>query len=287
MTGTHKQQSYGHIAQGASETQVRKMRRNLKAGTNLGRTQSCLSTTLAWIYGSSYDPEVSTRVEQVAYWIDVWKTFGENKKKRIRHMWIRLLPKLGLKQSRMWSHSKGPISATICSVLAAGWKPLSPTRWLTSDKQSIAIIDGAEYNKAHILAQLHQDLSKQIWKEASKHPHSKGIEGGAMLQPAKRAKASLIKEGNYAAARAVDFLVCGVPRDPIIPTGAAPGEEHLCQRCDMHCIATRKHTLWQCAANKDIKTRTSTNLPGPALMQARIGTSGNASSLEALYQNSG
>ncbi len=81
MTGTHKQQSYGHIAQGASETQVRKMRRNLKAGTNLGRTQSCLSTALAWIYGSSYDPEVSTRVEQVAYWIDVWKTFGENKKR--------------------------------------------------------------------------------------------------------------------------------------------------------------------------------------------------------------
>ena len=36
VTGTQKQQSYGHIAQGASETQVHKMRRNLKAGTNLG-----------------------------------------------------------------------------------------------------------------------------------------------------------------------------------------------------------------------------------------------------------
>ena len=72
------------------------MRRNLKAATNLGQTHSCLTTTLAWIYGPSGDPAISVRLDQISEWIDLWSTFSYQKRLRVKKAWTRLLPQLGL-----------------------------------------------------------------------------------------------------------------------------------------------------------------------------------------------
>ncbi len=90
-TGTQPMQSYGHAAQGASNTQVREMRHNIKVGTNLGATCACTTTTLAWYYGDFVDPYISIRVEQLAHWIDLWESFGEAKRAKMQAMWRRKL----------------------------------------------------------------------------------------------------------------------------------------------------------------------------------------------------
>ena len=247
LTGTHKQQCYGHTAQGASKTQTQAMRRNLKSCTPLGHTQSCLTTTLAWYYGAPQDPEVSLKVEQVAQWIDDWKTFDAAKRKRIHSMWRKMLPTIGLDQANMWSKAKGPIVATICVLYEAGWKPLSPVRWFDVHGNG-AIVDGAGFGKCQILAQLQQDIISQLWMRSEKHHYGSGLKEGADLHPARKAKASLIKEGKYSAAKAIDYLVCGALSDPVYGE-EGPNNEHRCQRCNTGAVATRKHELHECEAN--------------------------------------
>ena len=250
-TGTHPQQSYGHVVQGASRSQTYKMRRNMKLGTNMGGTNSCITSTLAWFYGPRGDPAISLKLDQIAAWIDKWVSYDDRTKARTRNIWKRALPRLGLNQESMWSHAKGPISGTICAVLEIGWKPLAPDRWLAGDL--MAIIDGAGFCKAHILGQAQKDISKHLWREASKHKNSSGLEDGGILQPAKAAKKSLIKEGNYAAAKAVDFLICGAIHDPEPKEDGHYKNEHLCQRCESRLPASRKHELWECPANDNIE----------------------------------
>ena len=249
-TGTHPQQAYGHTVQGAATSQVHKMRSNLKLGTKFGHTKSCLTTTLAWVYGSSKDPAVSTKIDQIALWIDLWQSYDQHTRSRVRNLWKRLLPRLGLDRPNMWKRAKGPITGTMAAVLEIGWKPLTPDRWLAGDH--LAIIDGAKYTKAHILGRVRKDIETNLWSEATKHGNSTGLAKGALLHPARQARASLVKEGNFAAARALDYLVCGVIAEPTPNDEGKYRNEHMCHRCDQQVPATRRHDLWQCKANRDI-----------------------------------
>ena len=54
----------------------------------------------------------------------------------------------------------------------------------------------------------------QLWEKAAGHPLSTGMEKGITTDFAKRARSQLIKEGNFMAARALGFLVCGAINEP-------------------------------------------------------------------------
>jgi hypothetical protein len=70
------------------------------------------------------------------------------------------LPKLGLNMDYKWSKSRGPIAAVICTLYEAGWKPISPSKWLAKDK--VAHVDRAAFSRPHILTQLQKDLICQL-----------------------------------------------------------------------------------------------------------------------------
>ena len=54
---------------------------------------------------------------------------------------------------RRWNQA---ISATICSVLEAGWKPSSPGFWQSPDGG--ATLDGAVFNKSQIIDSFSSDM---------------------------------------------------------------------------------------------------------------------------------
>jgi hypothetical protein len=95
-TGIGPQQSYGHASQGASPDMVRRMRKNYKDATHLGGTRACTTTLLAWYLGKWKDPSISIRAEQVATWIDIWRSADAALQDRLRTMWKRMVPTLGL-----------------------------------------------------------------------------------------------------------------------------------------------------------------------------------------------
>ena len=60
-------------------------------------------------------------------------------------------------RNRRWNQATGPISATICSVLEAGWKPSTRGFWQAPDTS--ATLDGALFNNAQII----DSFSKDGW----------------------------------------------------------------------------------------------------------------------------
>ena len=133
---------------------------------------------------------------------------------RIRRFWRKKAPMLA-GNPRRWNQATGPISATICSVLEAGWKPSSPGFWQSPDGS--APVDGAWFNKAQIIDSFSCDMEMQTWKAAARHSSSSGLEQGIITDFAKEARSQLIKEGSFTAARALDFLVCGAIDEPHLP----------------------------------------------------------------------
>ena len=216
MTGIHPVQIYGHTAQGASKAQVDAMCRNLKLGTVLGKTQACPITTVAWFFGVKRVPQTAARVEQISEWITMWRNSDVDTRRRIRRFWRKKAPMLA-GNPRRWNQATGPISATICSLLEAGWKPSSPGFWLSP--HGSATLDGALFNKAQIIDSFSSDMEMQTWKAAARHSSSSGLERGVITDFAKKARSQLIKEGHFTAARALDFLVCGAINEPHLPAG--------------------------------------------------------------------
>ena len=91
-----------------------------------------------------------------------------------------------------------------------------------------------------------------MWKKAAGHPLSTGTEKGINTDFAKKARSQLIKEGNFMAARALDFLVCGAINELHLPADGSIPNQFFCVRCDQRAVATRKHELWECPGNRMI-----------------------------------
>ena len=111
----------------------------------MGRTQACSVSTVAWFFGERRVPQTAARVEQVSEWITMWWGFNVDTRRRIRKVWWKRLPFWQVTTPR-WNQATGPISATICSVLEAGWKPSTPGFWQAPDASA-----GALFNKAQIV----------------------------------------------------------------------------------------------------------------------------------------
>ena len=136
------------------------------------------------------------------------------------------------KDHRRWNPATGPISATICSVLEASWKPSIPGFW-ASDRSQLysgwsSVQQGVDNRK------FLQGYGNANVQKAAGHPPSTGME---------KARSQLFKEGNFMAARALDFLVCGAIHEPHLPADGSIPNQFFCVRCDQRALATRKHEL--------------------------------------------
>ena len=113
---------------------------------------------------------------------------------------------------------------------ARRWKPHGSRAhrffWQTLDGS--ATLDGALFNKAQIIDSFSSDMEMQTWKTAARHSSSSGLENGIITDFAKKARSQLIKEGNFLAPRALDFLVCGAINEPHLPADGSFPNQLLC-----------------------------------------------------------
>ena len=136
----------------------------------------------------------------------MWRGFNVDTRRRIRKVWRKKAP-IVARDPRRWNQATGPISATICSVLEAGWKQITPGFWQTPDAS--ATLDGALFNKAQIIDSFSRDMEMQTWKRVAGHSLGAGMEKGIITNFAQKSKSQLIKEGSFMVARALDVLVFG------------------------------------------------------------------------------
>ena len=103
-------------------------------------------------------------------------------------------------------------------MLEAGWKSSTPGFWQAPDAS--ATLDGALFNKTHIIDSFSKDMEMQTWKRAAGHSLSSGME--------KRHHHRFCQEGQ---------------------NGSIPNQ-FFCVHCDQRALATRKHELWECPGNR-------------------------------------
>ena len=154
MTGIHLAQIYGHTAQGASTAQCK----NFLNGHGDGKNPSLRCFHSRMVFGEKRVPQTAARVEQVSEWITMWRGFNVDTRRMIREVRRKKAPILA-RTPRRWNQATCPISATICSVLEAGWRPSTPDFWQTPDAR--ATLDGALFDKAQIIDRFYSGMEMQ------------------------------------------------------------------------------------------------------------------------------
>lgn len=171
----------------------------------------CVTTTLHWFLKADADPLVQGVVDQVNKWCKVWKSLPNLRQVLVRKAWPVLLAK-HLTTKGDWCKVQGLASATIAVLRSIGWKPVKPDAWINLVGDRIAVIDSTTKSGiGAVIRAVREDGIRAAWGGAADHFLGKGIEQNIPeLGPAREARRTLIKEGNYLAARGLDATVTGV-----------------------------------------------------------------------------
>ena len=168
----------------------------------------------------------------------------------LRKCWMRCLVTMQEK-ARRWAGARGPISATVATLLDGGWKPIAPGAWLhPSGNDFLHVADPLCPNRV-IKDVLEGVEQKRLWSEAAGFRYGRllchGIDtfamdkvlssirrkGGVGLHGAALCAAS---SGSWTQAR---LFECGLASSPKCPT------------C-LYAIESEAHRYWACPANAAI-----------------------------------
>ena len=139
-SGVRPQGHHNHVVLGAPPSQRQTARRI--AGRCVGRAGylPCRTTSLAFLLGN--DPGFFLPTKQIKAWRATWRVMPSAFKADTRKAWRRLAPQLErLPANRRWSHAKGPMGATICTLLDFSWTPTLPIVWGAPDNEGQAVLD--------------------------------------------------------------------------------------------------------------------------------------------------
>ena len=214
MTAIKPAQLYGHTAVGMSPSSINRCKANITEATGMAGASACSTSLLSWAFRKSSsksahpDPRVAIPMEQISAWVGMWDRAAASTRNLIGRMWVKAY-RIQAKAKNRWLMVRGPISATIASLIDLGFKPVSPTRWVTPDGISLTNFDHEPGISHHrVLDYIQQLLELKQWTAASKHHNGSGLEGGLpSLGPASRAYSQLTKEGKLEEAAALEALV--------------------------------------------------------------------------------
>ena len=88
-----------------------------------------------------------------------------------------------------------------------GWLPLRPDEWFSSDRTRTIDLNTADPDD--IKQDVMRVFEQKAWEKAERHFLGEGLEkGGPCLEPARKTKSKLVRNGEHQFARALDRVVC-------------------------------------------------------------------------------
>jgi hypothetical protein len=261
-TGVLPQASYGTPALGAAPSHIQSLRRTAALATGLARKGGCTTALLHWEFGGSADPGLSTPLAQLGAWFDLWTSAAEPLRARLRRAWLRALPALRPARSR-WARVRGPLGATVATLLDLGWRPIAADIWLTPAGDESCQLLGVPFARPHILQRIRETTLLRSWGAAATHHLGQGLEEGPpSLHVALREAQAARRRGDFLRSRAIDLVAIGATwtqerliRGHSLPSLVRPpplagerGISPLCPRCGERS-ETSFHRYWACPAN--------------------------------------
>jgi len=218
------------------------MRFNLKTATQFGGTSACTATVLAWLFGPVADPLVKQAAEQLDMWIMTWAELDPQERRETRRTWIIAPGEIfaGKKLTR----PRGPVEATIDTLMQLGWKPGAPDHWTFNTSESVKL-DRKAHTRFIVTARALHDAQGNVWKSAAKHAYSKGLETCIpSFEATRKAKRSFERNDLHKEAKALEAVDVGTYRPD-----KHEGLMGVCRRCAKRVRRGRWHDIYECADN--------------------------------------
>ena len=163
---------------GMAPSRVQHLRRGAAACSGIHATGRCATTAIAVTYEPHNDPACQVAAGQLKSWMDLWPTMDSPMQIRIARAWTATLAELSQARS-IWPNVKGPMGATIATAIGLGWNPVGPSRWVTSQGQTVNL--DAAASAGTILSQARGDVLAKVWLDASRSHLGSGAHRGVDL----------------------------------------------------------------------------------------------------------
>ena len=172
------------------------------------------------------------------------------------------------KATGMWQCVKGPVSASIATLIDAGWKPVKPMAWIAptaregcigSDNTNGQMGDATScegHDDNQVLHRLTEDLEEKLWQEASSAHNGEGLQKGKPnFGPAANMHAKFVRQGDFKKAKAVELVTCNKvwSKQRLLDAKIITEQEAVCSRCHGE-IETDYHKYYGCKANDCIES---------------------------------
>ena len=124
---------------------------------------------------------VKNPTEQLDIWFQTWESLYVIDRKATRTTWATTVGKFMKGESL--ARPRGPLEATISTLLFLGWRPAAPDYWVLAVDENGAATEWVElksggYTRFQIIARAMHDAQTILWKRAAKHSYGNGLETG-------------------------------------------------------------------------------------------------------------
>ena len=249
MIGLHPAQKYGHTAIGMAPTSVDACSRNVAEATGQMGQDACRTTTIHWAFRDgkytvvSANPRVSMPIDQLRTWMRIWQEADRAKRIRLTKNWHEACGEVA-KGSR-WHRARGPLTATISTLIDIKWKPKAHHKWISADGIMVA-----DFMARHI--------ETCLWKETAKARFGSGLETCIPhFGPAAKAYRDFIKEWKVREAVALDYIINNRRWDDERLHEAMPDE--TIENCMLECSSFKGpdgsawHKFYKCPCNDHLE----------------------------------
>ena len=179
--GAMPQALWGCGAIGLAPTVIKDLRTSMATASGITAAGRCPITAVAIAYGQYADPEISSAVEQIRLWLELWKSDAGLRALSVRY-WKDMLNRVGKLQcdqatmQSSWNSVNGPFGATLCMLLDQDWKVDNPAIWYDPSGKGWHPDTSADPKP---FVQLIRDFACQkLWNRAEDHWHGMGLRGG-------------------------------------------------------------------------------------------------------------
>ena len=104
---------------------------NITEATGMAGANACSTSLLSWAFRKNRskaahpDPRVAIPMEQISAWVGMWTRASASTRRVLGRMWVKAYRIVAAAKNK-WMMVRGPISATIASLIDLGFKPVSP-----------------------------------------------------------------------------------------------------------------------------------------------------------------
>jgi len=239
---------WGGAVHGLSPGMTRRLRSDAAAASGLFAPGRCATSALRLAFRPDADPAVGGPLAQVKLWFQLLWARPDLREDVSSH-WQDAVALLGRKDR--WRIVRGPLSATVATLLDQDFTLHGPVDWLDpfGSRWCCEAWD-EEPELGDFFREFEAMLDRRCWAQAAQHHHGRGLGEGLILHKHRSMLAKVRRQDPPKAGRLVSAWLGGLWGEAR-RHGAGYRPDGICQRC-LAEVDTDLHMIWSCPCNREV-----------------------------------